>query len=236
MTIRATEMSYSDLLADLQHAGCPVCRGAGRSAWDLIDSILWESVTDRHTRLRLRASHGFCREHVYMAGSVASSQAAGLGMAILLDDFLTHVALEAAELASYSRRRRRRRDALPLAPHGTCIACVSEGRTTHAYLEILSFAEPPNEIAVGIRSPGHGLCVPHLTQGFRWFPDPDVRHRLLAHFLESNEPLRAELASYIGKHDYQRHDEGMTDGERTAWPRAIAKLVGAPRPTRPSRR
>lgn len=231
--VRPTDVGYWDLLADLKHPGCPVCRGRGRSAWSLVDSILWECVNDPQTRLELRASHGFCREHLYMAGNVASSQAGGLGMAILLEDFLTHVEQEAAELVDRSPRQRRRHPAVPLAPHGSCMACLSADRSAHNYLAILSSAEPPDEIAIAIQEPEHGLCVPHLAQGFRSFPGHEERRRLLSHFLASNQVLRSELASYIGKHDYQRHGEGMTEGERTAWPRAIARLVGAPKPTHP---
>jgi len=116
------------------------------------------------------------------------------------------------------------------------MACVSADRVAYGHLRILASAGPADQIGSAIREPDHGLCLPHLAQGFQWFPDPDERRRLLSHFLPGNRALREELASFIGKHDYQRHDEGMSDAERTAWPRAITRLVGAPKPTRPPRR
>ena len=235
-SIHASAVGYRDLIADLDHAGCPVCRGASRSAWRLIDSILWESVNDPATRLRLRASHGFCREHLYMGAKVASSQAGGLGIAILLEDFLAHVALEAVQLSEHPGRRARGRNGGALSTHGSCMACVSEDQIAFNYLTILSSVDEPDQVAIAIRRPDRGLCVPHLAQGFTWFPRSEARRRLVDIFLRSNERLRGDLAGFIRKHDYLNRDEGMTEREREALPRAIVQLVGAPKPTALPRR
>jgi Family of unknown function (DUF6062) len=234
--VQAHAVGYRDLLADLEHSGCCVCRGASRSAWRLIEAILWESVNDPATRLRLRASHGFCRDHLYMGAKVASSQAGGLGMAILLEDFLAHFALEATRLAARPSRRGRRHGGEALSSHGSCMACVTEDQVAFNYLAILSSVDDPDEVAVTARRPDRGLCVPHLTRGFTWFPGSDARKRLVDIFLPSNASVRRDLAGYIRKHDYLNREEGMTDRERTAWPRAIVQLVGAPKPTHPPRR
>ena len=236
MAVRTTEVAYHDLVADLKHPGCPVCRGADRSAWRLIDSILRESVNDAPIRLRMRASHGLCRDHLYLAASVASAHSAGVGMAILLRDFLQHIEEEATELAEHPPKDRRERRRPALAPHGSCMACETSIRTAHNYLRLLAATEPDDDLGIALRAPGRGLCVPHLMRGFRWFPRQDERRRLLDHFTHGNEELRGELASYILKHDYQHHDEVMTDPERSSWPRAVARLVGAPMPTRPPQR
>jgi hypothetical protein len=236
--VTKSDAGYLDLTADLLHPGCPVCRGADRAAWGLIDAILWEFVNDPGTRLNLRASHGLCRDHLYMAAGVASSQAGGLGMAILLEDFLAHIAEEASQLADDRRgsRRRRRQHDLALAPQGTCTACVSAGRVSYNYLRLLSMTEPDDDLGVAVAEPQRGLCVPHLARGLRWFRGADEGRRLLSHFLPGIEELRSELTGYVRKHDYQRRNEGMTEQERTAWPRAVARLVGAPPSSRPPRR
>jgi hypothetical protein len=236
MAVRTTEVGYHDLVADLKHPGCPVCRGADRSAWTLIDSILWESVNDAPTRLRMRASHGLCRDYLFLAASVASSQSAGVGMAILLKDFLQHIEEEATELAERPPKDRRERRRPALDPQGSCMACETSNRVAHNCLRLLAATEPDDDLGVALRDPGRGICIPHLVRGFRWFPTQNERRRLLAHFTHGNEELQGELAAYIRKHDYQHHHEVMTDGERSCWPRAIARLVGAPMPTRPLQR
>lgn len=234
--ISRSDMAYRDLLADVRHPGCPVCRGADRSAWRLIDAILWEFVNDPTTRLKLRASHGFCREHMQMAARVASSQAAGLGIAILLEDFLFHVTQDAMGVVERPRSERRRDHEPVLSPHTGCTACASADLVARRYLQILAASLPDDEVGTAIREPQHGLCAPHLAQGFRLFPGRDDRRRLLEPYLLADQELRGELARFIRHHDYQHQDEPQTDGERSAWPRAVARLVGEPSPTRPPER
>lgn len=234
MTIARTEVGYRDLLADLRHPGCPACRGGNRAAWGLIDSILWESVNDPGTRIRLRASHGFCRDHFYMAAKVASSAAGGVGMAILVEDFLRQIESE-AEMA-VAGRSSKRRQGTALTPTAGCMACGTAIRVSVNYLRLLARSELDDELGLAIRQPGRGICLPHLALGIRRTNDPADRRRLLAHFKHGSQELRGELSEFIRKHDYRYHDEEMTDAERDAWPRAVARLVGEPRPSRPPRR
>lgn len=226
-------VGYRDLLADLGRPGCPACHGANRAAWRYIDGLLWESVNDPETRARLRASHGFCRRHAFMALSIASQQGDSLGMAILYEDFLRNIRAEVLEVLGPKRRRER---ATSLRPGQACIICESARGAAGNYLAILAAAEEGTEPWEAIRRPERGLCLPHLELGFRSHRSRAERGRLADAFLHGEAELRANLKELIRKHDYRFRDEGITDEERASWVRAVRRVVGEPRPSRqPSR-
>ena len=230
-------VGYHDLLADLRKPGCPACHGSNRAAWYYLDSLLWEFVNDSTVRLRLRANRGFCREHALMAISVASQQAAASGMAILYEDFLRYVVKDATRAAGArtAKLRRRRPKAKP-TPRTGCTVCRSATFVAENYLRILAQAEEGSEPGRAIRCHGRGLCLPHLLQGFELARDPVEVERLLEVFNRAQAELQGELREFIRKQDYRFRDEGFTEGEANAWVRAVCRLVGEPRATRPPER
>lgn len=233
MRRRATPLeqraSYRDLLADLEKPGCPTCHGANRAAWRYIDGLLWESVNDPETRTRLRATHGFCRTHAFMALTIASQQGDSLGMAILYEDFLRNLR-EDVTMALQPRRRRERTPSLQ--PSRACIICESANGTAGNYLAIVATAEEGSAPWTAIRRPGRGLCLPHLALGFRLHRSEHERARLANAFLHGEAELEANLKELIRKHDYRFRDEGITDDERASWVHAVRRVVGEPSPKR----
>lgn len=233
------EVGLRDLLADLEEPGCPVCRGAGRAAWRYIHSLLWEFVNDGEIRMRLRAAHGFCREHSLMALDVAQEQAAGLGMAILHDDFLRHVRGEAVLAARPKRGRRRRRQTRTeherLDPHTKCRACESAERVAANHLRLLASSGAETVVGREARKQGRCICVPHLGVGLRLARGETEAANLLEVYLRGEAEMRRDLAEYMRKHDY-RYASEPKGREADAWRRAVHLLVGAPVPrTRPER-
>jgi len=232
-------VGYHDLMRDLRHPGCPVCRGAGRAAWQHIDSILWEMVNDPGVRARLRGAHGFCREHALMALSVAREQAAALGMAIMYEDFLRHVredAVRAVRSRARTSRRGRGRKTTGLDPHAGCPACESAARVADNYLRILAAAPADREVGQAARGDQRGLCFPHLRHGLESVTSLEGAEHLLELFLHGEADLRRDLAEFVRKHDYRFRSEGLSRGEKSSWARAVYRLVGDPLPrARPER-
>ena len=222
-------VGYHDLVADLQHLGCPICRGADRSAWRYLGGLLWESVTDPGVRMGLRASHGYCREHSLLLLRVASAEVGSLGLSILLEDLLHHV-LADAELETAQKASRRHTG--PLQPEAPCGACVVVRRTEETHVSVLAAAEPGSLPYEGIRREGRGICVPHMRVGLALLADAEHRGRFLDAFRHGTNELTHELSEFGRKHDYRFHDEGMTHGEATSWQRGVYRLVGEPKPTR----
>jgi len=226
---RRDPAGYWDLRRDLEGPGCPACRGANRFARKYIDALLWEMVNDGHVRARLRAAHGFCREHTLLAIVAAREQSAQLGMALLYEDFLRHIRAEAVAVGRAkrggARRTRRRPGPNVLAAHAVCPACESADRVVENYLAVLATAEPASEIGVAARSEGRLLCVPHFTMGAGIIGDPEGLERLTEIFLRGADELRTDLLEHARKHDYRYADE-PPGREADAWVRGPEWVVG----------
>ena len=227
----AREPGYLDVLAGLEDPGCLVCNASNRAARSYLDALLWESVNDPDLRPRLRAAHGFCREHTGLALRVARARGAGLGIAILYEDFLRSARAEAdttvGALARTRSRRGRGRNADPLRPSQGCSACASAASVARNCVGVLAKAEPDSSIGKRARLAGHGICVPHLGDGLREVEDKEGAGRLLSLFAHVEEGLRAELREFIRKHDYRFADEPR-GGEQSSWWRAPPWIVGQP--------
>ncbi len=75
------------------------------------------------------------------------------------------------------------------------------------------------------------LCLEHLRMGLALGElDEAGRRHLVLIFREGSERLRGELVEFIRKRDYRFADEIVTQGEATAWFRAVQAIVGMPSP------
>ncbi|MDP9224849.1 MAG: DUF6062 family protein, partial [Actinomycetota bacterium] len=215
-------IGFHDLLRDLEFRGCCVCSGATRSSRRYLDSLLWEFVTDGGIRTRLRAGHGFCREHTFLAIEVARAHAGDAGLAALYEDFLEHIRHHILDLRSPHRSARFRpgkRVEILIKPELPCRACESESGAVRAYLTILAHRGRYPEIETALEASRRGLCIPHLERGLTMFADAEPRAALVALYLKFEEELRADLRDFIRKRDYRFQDEprGL---EQESWWRA----------------
>jgi hypothetical protein len=234
------EVGYFDLVADLKKEGCPVCHGANRAAWRYLDSLLWEQVNDPETREKLRAGFGFCREHSMMAIAVAGQQSAGLGMAILYEDFLRSLDRRLGDAVRTRRGERSRRFRAgrrsPLPKPAPCRVCVNGRHVEEAYLRLLGTAPDDSPVTSGIRAPQRGLCLNHTLFGLSRARTDEQADRILACFTHGDRELREELKGFIRKQDYRFQHEGLTPGEASAWKRAVFRVVGEPMPRKQPQR
>ncbi len=165
--------------------------------------------------------------------AVASKQAAGLGVAILYEDFLARVEDDLAHAAKPPRRGRRADGPAHRAP---CRACVSANDRAANYLRTLARAGEGSAPWEGIRRPGRGLCLPHAIQGLEIATDEPQRQRIVEAFAVGARELRGELAEFIRKHDYRYHAEGFGEAEHSAPKRAVLRLIGELPARRPPER
>ncbi len=230
----ARPTGFFDLRRDLESPGCAVCRGENRTAWRYLDSLLWEYVTDAGVRWHLRSSHGFCRDHSFMAVAVAADQAGQLGMAILVEDFLAHVLghINAAGSASRTRpfilRRRGARADPRFEPDRSCPACDGASRIAALYLGLLASEAPESEIGVAAMSELPSLCLPHLRLGLRLHDGEATRARLSELYTAGAELVRRDVQEFIRKRDWQSREEITTPEEGRAWSTGVRVLVGEP--------
>jgi len=230
-------MAYK-LLEACREQGCPICRLEQRSVERYLDSQFYESVNSPAWRDRLRASLGFCHEHAWLAVDQRLGDA--LGFAIIYRDvingILTRLQDGVPQRASRPSMTLLRRIPEPvrniverllyaLTPKKHCPACQHRAEMTRINIsELVKELEEP-EMAEALQA-SDGLCLPHLRLGLEQVKDVSALEILLAIHREKLEGLRAELAEFIRKNDYQFVEEGFGK-EGDAWLRAVRLIVGS---------
>jgi hypothetical protein len=226
------------LLEACREQGCPVCRLEQRSVERYLDSQFYESVNSPAWRDRLRASLGFCHEHVWLAVDQRLGDA--LGFAIIYRDVInsTLVRLENDIPSRTSRpsiallrripeqvRSMVERILYALTPQKHCPACQYRDEMTRITIsELVKELETP-EMADALQA-SDGLCLPHLRLALEQVRTVSACETLLAIHREKLEGLKTDLTEFIRKNDYQSIGEGF-GREADAWLRAVGMIAGS---------
>jgi hypothetical protein len=226
-----------DVIEACDDPGCPLCRVAQRWGGRFMAAILYEEVTDPHTRGRLKESFGFCREHAWQAADVGGTL---LGMSIIYRGLLGQIDKALAEASPGEQRRWWQKlgtgptnePAAPrgLAPAAPCPACSYLAEMEETALVALTDALPTNQrLRDGLSRAGGGLCLPHLRRGLALaregaaftFLQESARNRLSA--------LGVEMEEFIRKYDHRFRKEEWGP-EADSWQRAIRWIAGGVTP------
>jgi hypothetical protein len=221
-----------DVLRDaLGEPGCAICRIAREAVQRYLDGLLYEDVTDVDLRARLRASHGFCREHAIQAAAVRDA----LGLSIIYQDILSSLKKDMQSAAgtpgagsgSFLRRRNDSGGegvARRLASHRACPACVARDEMTDAGLN--AFIANVTDAAINtLFCASDGLCLPHLRRALAMTNDAGRMAALVEGQSAAIDRTTAELAEFIRKHDWRFNKEPV-GAEGLAWQRAMSMVVG----------
>jgi hypothetical protein len=227
---------YYDLVENLAGDGCLVCRLARRSVSRYLDSVSYESVTDRALRDRLRASNGLCRRH---GRQYLEETRDPLGLAIINRDVMSNVLRqigsgvldEAAEPGTLkrllSRAGGRKKDPAPgdpLAPSGQCPACGVQQEAERRFSGTLAEYLTQPEVATAYERDGR-LCARHFGNVLTQTSLPHTRELLIRRQVSLMEGLERELAEYERKSDYRYRHEQL-GAERDAPARSLDLLMG----------
>lgn len=223
---------YYKLLEACREPGCPVCRLEQQSVDRYLDNQFYENVNSPAWRDHLRASHGFCHEHVWRAVNQRLGDA--LGFSIIYHDVVKSLLklLQDHESAGASGRRKSVRDKIEqvlsaLKPRKRCPACIHRDQTTRDILSALVGDLHAPEMTETLQA-SHGLCLPHLRLALGHVHDALLADTLLTIQRARLENLKSELAEFIRKNDYQAIHEGF-GREGDAWLRAIGMVAGSKR-------
>lgn len=220
-----------DLLCDaLAKPGCALCRLERDHVQRYLAGFMYEDVTDVDLRAKMRAAHGFCREHAAEAIRVRDS----LGLAIIYQDILATVREQLRAGATAPRLPGRgllRRAAKPgkgaaqrITAASACPACaVRDEMATAGLASLLHNIHNADLTPVFARS--DALCLPHLRRALAQAADAPAIEALVKRQVQAMAALDAELAEFIRKHDYRFRQEAM-GAERDSWKRAIDMVVG----------
>jgi hypothetical protein len=226
-----------DVIEACAKPGCPLCRVAERWGGRFMAAILYEEVTDPHTRGRLKQSFGFCRDHAWQAADVGGTL---LGMSIIYRGLIGQIdrALgQAAPGAPSSWRQKLRipggeQAAAPpgLAPADPCPACVYLAGMEETALVAITDALPGNErLRAGLSRADGGLCLPHLRRGLAMARNQEAFTFLQTTTRERLAALEGEMDEFIRKYDHRFRKEEWGE-EADSWQRAIRWIAGGVAP------
>jgi len=232
-------LDYREACAD---GGCVVCAYTDRATRRYLANLLYENVLDAELRAALVASRGFCPAHARTLAEAAVSEAGGrLGVATLYETVVKHLgATVRAALNGLSlprpRRRPGRKIAESLAAHGDCPACRILRESERIFAQDLAqVVADPGEGRTLFQA-SDGLCLPHLRQCLELAETGTAVRFLLEVEAEKLAALYRDLEEYGRKHDYRFADEPKTEGEITAWRRALHLLGAGPQTAPPPRK
>ena len=182
-------------------------------------------------RARLRASHGFCREHAIQAAAVRDA----LGLSIIYQDILESLKKDMQSAAGTPGaatggflRRRSGGDgenvSRHLSSHRACPACAARDEMTDAGLHAFVANISDDAIDQLFRASG-GLCLPHLRRALSLSNNAACLSALVEGQSAAIERTTAELAEFIRKHDWRFNKEPV-GAEGLAWQRAMSMVVG----------
>ena len=229
-------ISYFELRDAFSEEGCPVCKLLLKWTRRYLDSLFHEYVNDPGVRQQLRASHGFCNWHAWMAATIDNSPS---GIAIIYEHLLKDQVEGLQSLmdsigprswwARLKAKWPRGEDRSPmLAKRQHKAACPACERMDLFFernlIDTLLAHITDSEFADGFRG-SFGLCLPHLYQAIARRQDHPNIPLLLDLQLKKLATVRGELHEYIRKLDYRFMAEPRGD-EKTAWRRVIELFVG----------
>lgn len=226
-----------DIIEACAKPGCPLCRVAERWGGRFMAAILYEEVTDPHTRGRLKQSFGFCRDHAWQAADVGGTL---LGMSIIYRGLLGQIDKALLQAAPGSKKgwwqklgpKAGEEDAAPpgLSAPASCPACLYLADMEDAALVAIADALPGNErLRAGMQQPDGGLCLPHLRRGLVLASNQEAFAFLQATTHQRLQALQAEMDEFIRKYDHRFRREEWGE-EADSWQRAIRWIAGGVAP------
>jgi hypothetical protein len=221
-------VAYFELREALRETGCVVCSLLVKRSLTVLQSLLYEQVTDPDTREQLRRSQGLCNWHAWLLVERSTGQAS---IAMIYERLLLHriEALRAWRIPQRHRTlwQRLTRSTLPVTRprKAPCPVCGLLTETDESgYLKTLLDALPEEAFAREFRQ-SFGLCLPHLEQAMTDYHTHANLPQLLDLELHKLEALREELRLFIRKSDYRFATEAIGP-EGSAWKRVLELFVG----------
>lgn len=210
--------------------GCPLCGMRDRHLWRMLDTLLWENVTDPGVRKEILAGRGFCHRHACTLLEAAECHAAALGVAIIYEHLMRQFLEELKDINFVARsvRRPRSKQAASLVPTRQCFACIAERETEERNISLMLqhlHQDSTRDETRGLYERSSGLCLPHFDAAMQAIRSGQLRDYLKDMQLQQLTSLHFDLCEFIRKHDYKVKDKAW-GSERDSWRRAVYTCTG----------
>lgn len=226
--------SYFELLDALKEAGCPICRLVIKDSHSYLDHILYESVLDVPTRMKLMGSFGFCNWHTWQLPSLPEICSPSTGYSIFASDLLRKFMFLTREITEKLKKKRGLKSLLTKISRRflfqikerLCPACRHAAQFESYHLKDLADSLGEEDFLQAYQA-SDGICLPHfflLEKDYSAYPNFPLLVGLQLHKARS---LRDTLEEFIRKQDHRfRHE--ITSEEAKAWRVAMEFLSGKP--------
>lgn len=226
-----TTFGFFDLVESFSKPGCAVCNLLLADVHRLLDSILYEYVTDPQIQAHFRASRGLCEAHGWQFVKLGNA----LGVAMLYDAALDDVLRVLTQSSPIGQdlpglfqflfpQNPNAALSSALEPTKPCIACQMQDESEVRYVRVLS-EQLDDERLLNVYRTSDGLCLRHFSHTLRQTQHPERSKLLMAAQVEIWGRLKAQLEEFIRKSDFRYAGEAM-GAEGTSWQRAVARLGG----------
>jgi hypothetical protein len=237
-----TPFSYHEIIEASAQPGCPICRWGDICVERQLKGLIFDSVNDVATRLRIRESMGFCAEHAWQLPT--AGDAAPLGIAFIYRDILNTFNKSLAKI-SYTQSKTAYLKGIfksstssqnsefknsSIADHmvaaKSCPACARKKEMADIAITAVvdTLAEGDARMTAAMQQTD-GLCFPHLRQSLDTAPNDTAFQILVQSHQQKLTALIAELDEFIRKNDYRFQHEGF-NAEADSWRRALNLMIG----------
>lgn len=221
------DLVYHALLECMGNDACPICAQTEKNLRGTMRSVLYESMTDVEIRDTIKNARGFCRHH----SNLFLEEGDALNHAIVYGDALRS-ALQDVVSGEYKYYENRE----------SCYFCDMAKEAENTYIKTCWEAFHEGEFFSAYEKGGL-LCMVHLhamEKASEREKNGEAFYLKLAQTtIDKYQVMIRQLDEIIRKSDYRNLGEKWTDGEKTAWRRAVNVIhdkVGIPREQKPVKR
>lgn len=214
------DIVYHALKDCMKGEACPICAQTETNLRSTMRSVLYESMTDVEIRDTIKNARGFCRHH----SNLFLEEGDALNHAIVYGDALRS-ALQDVVAGDYKYYEDRQ----------SCYFCDMAKVSEAAYIKACWEAFHDEEFFSAYEQGGL-LCMVHLhameSASEQEKNGEETYLKLAQTTIDKYQIMIRQLDEIIRKSDYRNLQEEWTEGEKTAWRRAVHIIhdkVGIPR-------
>lgn len=226
-----TPFGYFDLIDEMTNSGCAICNLLVRDTGKMLETILYEYVTEPQMHRSFRSSRGLCNEHGWQLTKLGNAMSIAVLYGAVLDELIKTVRKNAPTGSSQPKIARRifsqnsnggLVDALE--PDEPCPVCHKNNENEISYVGVFSDHLGDEKLQHAFRE-SSGLCLVHFQKVLQQTADVDNARFLVEIQAGIWEELRADLAEFVRKYDYKNVGEKMGK-EGDSWVRAVGQIGG----------
>ena len=221
-----TPFGYFDLIDEMAQPGCPVCNLLMRDAQKILNTILYEYVTEPEMHHMFRNSRGLCNEHGWQLTEQGNAMSIAVLYVAVVDEILKE--LDGKSSQKSVRRLFNKNGNKPLVdalmPKSPCPVCAKRDENEERYIAVFSDHLADAKLMSAYEQ-SDGVCLDHFKQILNRTSNQDRANALVHIQRKIWTELKYDLSEFVRKYDFNNADEEM-GVEGDSWLRSIRQMTG----------